>query len=93
MTSGALRGRKGGLRCIPKNYPCLDVKEGHVESKALHLTIVELRDAGVPVELAALYDTEAADELFILDIMRLVEQRKSMLDVHKPYGGTGFSCR
>ena len=65
--------------------PCLDVKEGHVVKGT---NFVELRDAGDPVELAALYDTEAADELVFLDITASVEQRKSMLD--KPYGGTGF---
>ena len=36
--------------------PCLDVKEGHVVKGT---NFVELRDAGDPVELAALYDTEA----------------------------------
>jgi len=45
--------------------PCLDVKEGHVVKGT---NFVELRDAGDPVELAALYDTEAADELVFLDI-------------------------
>ena len=54
--------------------PCLDVKEGHVVKGT---NFVELRDAGDPVELAALYDTEAADELVFLDITASVEQRKS----------------
>ena len=64
--------------------PCLDVKEGHVVKGT---NFVELRDAGDPVELAALYDTEAADELVFLDITASVEQRKSMLDV---INRTGF---
>lgn len=48
--------------------PCLDVKEGHVVKGT---NFVELRDAGDPVELAALYDTEAADELVFLISLRL----------------------
>ena len=47
---------------------CLDVKEGHVVKGT---NFVELRDAGDPVELAALYDTEAADELVFLISLRL----------------------
>ena len=51
---------------------------------------MELRDAGDPVELAALYDTEAADELVFLDITASVEQRKSMLDVINRTAGQVF---
>ena len=67
--------------------PCLDVKEGHVVKGT---NFVELRDAGDPVELAALYDTEAADELVFLDITASVEQRKSMLDVINRTAGQVF---
>ena len=67
--------------------PCLDVKEGHVVKGT---NFVELRDAGDPVELAALYDTEAADELVFLDITASFEQRKSMLDVINRTAGQGF---
>ena len=67
--------------------PCLDVKEGHVVKGT---NFVELRDAGDPVELAALYDTEAADELVFLDITASVEQRKSMLDVINCTAGQVF---
>ena len=67
--------------------PCLDVKEGHVVKGT---NFVELRDAGDPVELAALYDTEAADELVFLDIIASVEQRKSMLDVINRTAGQVF---
>ena len=58
--------------------PCLDVKEGHVVKGT---NFVELRDAGDPVELAALYDTEAADELVFLDIIASVSY--THLDVYK----------
>lgn len=67
--------------------PCLDVKAGHVVKGT---NFVELRDAGDPVELAALYDSEGADELVFLDITASVEQRKSMLDVINRTAGQVF---
>lgn len=67
--------------------PCLDVKEGRVVKGT---NFVELRDAGDPVELAHIYDTEAADELVFLDITASVEQRKSMLDVINRTAGEVF---
>ena len=45
--------------------PCLDVKDGRVVKGT---NFVQLRDAGDPVELAALYEKEQADELVFLDI-------------------------
>ena len=67
--------------------PCLDVKAGQVVKGT---NFVELRNAGDPVELAALYDSEAADELVFLDITASVEQRKSMLDVINRTAGQVF---
>ncbi len=58
--------------------PCLDVKEGRVVKG---IQFVQLRDAGDPVELAKLYDTEGADELVFLDISATFEGRKTMIDV------------
>ena len=58
--------------------PCLDVAEGRVV-KGVHF--VNLRDAGNPVELAAFYDREGADELVFLDITASYENRATMLDV------------
>ncbi|WP_458120527.1 imidazole glycerol phosphate synthase subunit HisF [Paenibacillus sp. Z6-24] len=58
--------------------PCLDVKEGRVVKG---VNFVNLRDAGDPVELAALYDREGADELVFLDISASVEGRETMVDV------------
>ncbi len=58
--------------------PCLDVKEGRVVKGT---NFVGLRDAGDPVERAAAYDLEGADELVFLDITASVEKRKAMLDV------------
>ena len=58
--------------------PCLDVHEGRVVKG---VNFVNLRDAGDPVELAAAYDKEGADELIFLDITATHEERPYMLDV------------
>jgi imidazole glycerol-phosphate synthase subunit HisF len=58
--------------------PCLDVDAGRVVKGT---RFVELRDAGDPVELAARYDREGADELVFLDVTATVEGRQSTLDV------------
>ncbi len=58
--------------------PCLDVKDGRVVKG---VNFVALRDAGDPVEQAALYDAAGADELTFLDITASHENRDTMLDV------------
>jgi cyclase len=58
--------------------PCLDVDAGRVV-KGVNFT--DLRDAGDPVELAARYDREGADELVFLDITASSSDRSTMLDV------------
>lgn len=58
--------------------PCLDVHDGRVVKG---VNFVNLRDAGDPVELAAAYDREGADELVFLDITATHEERPSMLEV------------
>lgn len=58
--------------------PCLDVKDGRVVKGVRFLG---LRDAGDPVELAAAYDAQGADELVFLDISASHEGRRTMLDV------------
>ncbi|MBN2848886.1 MAG: imidazole glycerol phosphate synthase subunit HisF [Coriobacteriia bacterium] len=58
--------------------PCLDVHEGRVVKG---VNFVNLRDAGDPVELAAIYDREGADEVVFLDITATHEERASMLEV------------
>jgi cyclase len=58
--------------------PCLDVKEGRVVKG---INFVGLRDAGDPVECAARYDREGADEITFLDITASHEKRATMLDV------------
>ena len=58
--------------------PCLDVKDGRVVKGT---NFVGLRDAGDPVELAARYDKERADELVFLDITASNEERNTMVQV------------
>ena len=58
--------------------PCLDVKDGRVV-KGINFT--SLRDAGDPVEQAALYDQAGADELTFLDITASSDNRDTILDV------------
>ena len=58
--------------------PCLDVKDGRVVKG---VNFVGLRDAGDPVECAARYDAEDADELCFLDITASVERRGTLLDI------------
>ncbi len=58
--------------------PCLDVTAGRVVKG---VSFVNLVDAGDPVELAAVYDAEGADELVFLDITATVEARATLYDV------------
>jgi cyclase len=58
--------------------PCLDVTDGRVVKG---IEFVKLRDAGDPVELAAFYNAEGADELVFLDITASSDSRATMIDV------------
>ncbi|MCO8126684.1 imidazole glycerol phosphate synthase subunit HisF [Acidimicrobiia bacterium EGI L10123] len=58
--------------------PCLDVEGGRVVKG---VNFVDLVDAGDPVELAARYDREGADEVVFLDITASSDQRDTILDV------------
>ena len=58
--------------------PCLDVDAGRVVKG---VNFVELRDAGDPVELAARYDIEGADELVFLDITASSDARETTIDM------------
>lgn len=58
--------------------PCLDVMNGRVVKG---INFVDLRDAGDPVEQAAVYDQEGADELVFLDITAAHENRGTMLNM------------
>ncbi|MEW5898860.1 MAG: imidazole glycerol phosphate synthase subunit HisF [Bacillota bacterium] len=58
--------------------PCLDVTDGRVVKGT---NFINLRDAGDPVELAAYYDGQGADELVFLDITASAQGRKTMLEM------------
>ncbi|MFT3715398.1 MAG: imidazole glycerol phosphate synthase subunit HisF [Gordonia sp. (in: high G+C Gram-positive bacteria)] len=60
--------------------PCLDVDDGRVVKG---VNFQNLRDAGDPVELAARYDAEGADELTFLDVTASSSGRSTMIDVVK----------
>ena len=63
---------------VVRIIPCLDVDGGRVVKG---VEFVDLRDAGDPVELAARYDAEGADELVFLDITASSDARDVMLEV------------
>ncbi|MBA2639104.1 MAG: imidazole glycerol phosphate synthase subunit HisF [Nocardioidaceae bacterium] len=58
--------------------PCLDVRAGRVVKG---VNFVDLRDAGDPVEMAAVYDAEGADELCFLDITASSDDRETTYDM------------
>src|SRR3954469_21486736 len=58
--------------------PCLDVTGGRVVKG---IEFLNLRDAGDPVELAAFYDSEGADEIVFLDITASSDSRRTMVEV------------
>lgn len=66
----------GGL--AKRIIPCLDVLDGRVVKG---INFVGLRDAGDPIELAARYNDEGADEIVFLDISATIEGRGAMIDV------------
>ncbi|MEO7398655.1 MAG: imidazole glycerol phosphate synthase subunit HisF [Ilumatobacteraceae bacterium] len=63
---------------VARVIPCLDVTAGRVVKG---VNFVGLRDAGDPVELAARYDAEGADELVLLDITASSDRRDTMVDI------------
>lgn len=63
---------------LKRIIPCLDVDRGRVVKGT---NFVDIRDAGDPVELAARYDAEGADEVVFLDITASHEGRGTMVDL------------
>ena len=63
---------------VARVIPCLDVTAGRVVKG---VNFVDLRDAGDPVELAARYDAEGADELVFLDITATHEKRDTVAEL------------
>src|SRR5206468_5497167 len=78
IRSSSRRSRGGEGVLAKRIIPCLDVDAGRVVKGT---RFVDVRDAGDPVELAARYDAEGADELVFLDITATVEGRAATLDV------------
>ncbi|MDQ0967260.1 cyclase [Flavobacterium sp. W4I14] len=70
----------GGRGLSKRIIPCLDVKDGRTVKG---VNFVDLRDAGDPVELAAQYAQQGADELVFLDITATHERRKTMIEMVK----------
>lgn len=60
--------------------PCLDIKENRVVKG---IKFLSLKDAGDPVEVARIYDSQKADELVFLDITASFEARKTLIDLVK----------
>ncbi len=67
--------------------PCLDVKDGRVVKG---VSFVDLRDAGDPVECAAAYDRQGADELVFLDITASSDDRSIVIDMVRRVAETVF---
>lgn len=63
---------------LKRVIPCLDVDKGRVVKGT---NFVDIRDAGDPIELAALYDREGADEVVFLDITASHEKRKTIVEL------------
>ena len=70
--------RAAGMTVAVRVIPCLDVDGGRVVKG---VNFLGLRDAGDPVELAAAYDADGADELVFLDITASSDDRETMLEV------------
>src|SRR5690606_22290833 len=79
---GVVAGGPVPQRMIPmlakRIIPCLDVRDGRVVKGT---RFAGIKDAGDPVELAAFYDREGADELVLYDITASAEGRGTMVDV------------
>lgn len=75
VSSSPFRGRRGLCKRI---IPCLDIKDGRTVKGT---NFIDLRDAGDPVELGALYAQQGADELVFLDITATVEKRKTLSEL------------
>jgi cyclase len=58
--------------------PCLDIKDGRTVKGT---NFINLRDAGDPVALAAIYAEQGADELVFLDITATVDERKTLIEL------------
>ncbi|MBD8916211.1 MAG: imidazole glycerol phosphate synthase subunit HisF [Pseudobutyrivibrio sp.] len=67
--------------------PCLDVKDGRVVKG---VNFVDLKDAGDPVEIAAVYDKAGADEVVFLDITASSDHRNTVVDMVRQVAANVF---
>ena len=80
MTSSELSNESIKHGFCKRIIPCLDIKNGRTVKG---INFIDLRDAGDPVELAAIYAAQGADELVFLDITATVEKRKTLAELVK----------
>jgi imidazole glycerol-phosphate synthase subunit HisF len=73
-------GDGGNTGLAKRIIPCLDIKDGRTVKG---INFENLRDAGDPVELGAIYAQQGADELVFLDITATVEKRKTLAELVK----------
>jgi len=73
-------GDAGNIGLAKRIIPCLDIKDGRTVKG---INFENLRDAGDPVELGAIYAQQGADELVFLDITATVEKRKTLAELVK----------
>jgi len=78
VPSGAESGSELTDVALKRVIPCLDVDAGRVVKGT---NFVDIRDAGDPVELAARYDAEGADELVFLDITASHQRRETIVEL------------
>jgi cyclase len=78
-------GSKSMTGLARRIIPCLDIKDGRTVKGT---NFLNLRDAGDPVELAANYAKQGADELVFLDITATVEKRKTLAELVKKIAHT-----
>ena len=77
LWAGRARNTLGGVH-YKRVIPCMDVDAGRVVKGTRFL---DIRDAGDPVELAAFYDAEGADELVFLDITATSDKRDTVAEL------------
>jgi cyclase len=85
--SPASSAATSGGRLYRRVIPCLDVDAGRVVKGS---RFVDLKDAGDPVELAARYDAEGADELVFLDITATSDKRATVVEVAREVANDVF---
>ena len=75
------------MGCAKRIIPCLDVDAGRVVKG---VNFVDIRDAGDPVEVAARYNEQGADEITFLDITASSDERDTMVHVVEQVAGEVF---